>query len=206
MTLRSRSTGRLVLAAAAGAFALVATGPRPSRAPRAQAGIEFEREYIRVLVRPTGIRVDGTYYFENKSPVPRVVPLFYPFPVDSLHPWPTHIAVYSQEGDTLKFFRPRMDGILFRVELPAAGVGSARVVYDQPSFDGSACYILTTTRAWQQPLARADFEIRVPAGIELTSITYDVDEIVETPSERTYFFRREKFMPTENLCLEWVVR
>jgi hypothetical protein len=189
-----------------GAVAVAATGPPALGQPPPAFELRFEREYIRVLIQPAGVRVDGTYYFRNESPTAGAVMLFYPFPVDSLHPRPTRIVVYSENGDTLPFSQPSADGILFRVDLPAGGMSSARVVYDQPSLDRAACYILTTTSAWRRPLERAEFEISVPSGLRLESMTYDADEVAEKPTGRVYRFRREKFMPTRDLCVSWVVR
>lgn len=168
-----------------------------------QAEVRFEREFIRVVVGADGIRVEGTYVFKNDSATPRIAPLFYPFPVDSLHPWPTSISVYSPDGEEVEFSRPGNDGILFRVDLPAAGHGSVRVVYEQPSLDGSACYILTTTSAWHHPLERADFEIVVPNDIEIESLAYEAGDVVVRKHDRVYVIAREQFMPTTDLCLRW---
>jgi len=165
--------------------------------------VRFEREFIRIAVKADGIRVEGTYVFKNDSPTPRVAPLFYPLPVDSLHPWPTFIGVYSADGEEVEFSQPRPDGVLFRVELAAAGHGRVRVVYEQPSFDRSACYILTTTSAWRRPLERADFEIVVPADIEIESLTYEADDLVVRENERVYVITREQFMPAKDMCMRW---
>jgi hypothetical protein len=209
MTPRPRTIGfrwLLLPGVILGAAAAIAVGPPAAGEAPIQPGMRFEREHIRLWVQPAGVRVDGTYHFRNEFSTARVVPLLYPFPVDASHPWPTRIVVSSATGDTLPFSRPCSDAILLRVEMPAGGVGSIRVVYDQPSLDGTACYILTTTRVWERPLDRADFEIHIPSGIELESIAYDVDEMVERPTERVYLFRREGFMPTQDLCVSWVVR
>jgi hypothetical protein len=168
-----------------------------------QPQVRFEREFIRVVVKANGIRVEGTYVFANDSPAPLAAPLFYPLPVDSLHPWPTSIGVYSADGEEVEFSRSRPDGVRFRVELPAGGHGSVRVVYEQPSLDGSACYILTTTSAWHRPLERADFEIVVPAGVEIESMAYEADDVVVRENDRVYILTREQFMPAKDLCMRW---
>jgi hypothetical protein len=172
----------------------------------AQPDIRFEGEHIRVVLKTASVRVEGTYFFRNPHPTRFKVPLFYPFPIDSLHPWPTDIVVHSQEGDTLEYSRPREGGILFRVDIPALGLATVTVVYEQPTLDGSACYILTTTGEWKRPLARADFEVIVPPAIELESMSYEVERVVDTPDGRAHRFGRENFMPKKDLCVRWTVR
>jgi hypothetical protein len=178
--------------------------PAPADAP-APPGIRFVRERIRVGIRPAGIGVEGVYVFRNELPEPVTVPLFYPFPVDSIHPWPTWIVVCSQEGDDLPFSRPRSDGILFRVTLPADGIAAVRVAYEQPSLDHAGCYILTTTSAWERPLEVAEFEVIVPGEINLEAMAYDADELTREQDAEVHRFTRHRFMPTRDLCVRWSV-
>jgi hypothetical protein len=197
----------LLLPAAAVAMLPGDSARRPAPADtHAPPGIRFVRERIRVGIRPAGIGVEGVYVFRNELPEPATVPLFYPFPVDSIHPWPTWIVVCSQEGDDLSFSRPRFDGILFRVTLPADGIAAVRVAYEQPSLDHSGCYILTTTSEWGRPLETAEFEVAVPVGINLETMAYDADELVRERGVQVYRFTRHRFMPTRNLCVRWSVR
>jgi hypothetical protein len=90
--------------------------------------------------------------------------------------------------------------------MPASGGATVKVVYEQPTLDGSGCYILTTTGEWKRPLARADFEVLVPPAIELESMSYDAERVVDTPQGRAHRFGRENFMPKKDLCVRWKVR
>ncbi|MDH3197094.1 MAG: hypothetical protein OEO21_02535 [Candidatus Krumholzibacteria bacterium] len=163
--------------------------------------VTFVRERIRVFVEPSAIAVDGTYYFTTTASEPHPVGLYYPLPVDSLHPFPDSIRVVC-EGDTLVHRRVR-DGAAFTVELAPERLTAVIVGYRQMCRDSSGCYILTSTSAWRLPLERADFEIYVPPGIELLSLTYDAQATVRDDGVTVYRFSREQFRPDRELCMRW---
>ncbi len=163
--------------------------------------VVFEREHIRLAVSAAGVRVEGLYIFVNNSSTAHHQGLFYPFPIDSLHPEVGNIMVMV-EGDTVAFRRVG-DGIGFFVDVPARATSSVTVSYEQAGLDSSACYILTSTTAWNRPLERAAFEIHVPGHLELEWASYDMDLVSDDRGVRIYEFVREEFMPDRDLCLRW---
>lgn len=163
--------------------------------------VTFERERIKVFVEESAIRVEGTYYFSTSSPTNHAQGLYYPFPHDSLHPFPSVILVRS-EGDTLSHRRVQ-DGVAFTVRLRPDGPTVLEVFYEQLCLDGSACYILTSTSMWRRPLERADFEIYIPSDLELRSMTYTADETIQNDDGEIHRFTRTQFQPERDLCLHW---
>jgi hypothetical protein len=168
---------------------------------RAQGPVSFDREVIRVFLSEESIRVEGTYVFTTSAPRGGRQALHYPFPVDSLHPFPDIIAVRSGE-DTLRFSRAG-DGVRFTISLPPNRETTFDVDYEQRCLQPHGCYILTTTAAWERPLKRADFEVHVPDAIRLVSSTYDMEEMRGGEGGRVYTFSRTEFMPDTDLCLSW---
>jgi hypothetical protein len=166
--------------------------------------IAFTREHIKVFVRSDKIRVEGTYTFSNPDSFPRRHGLFYPFPIDSLHPTVDSITVRSGD-DTVPFSRGG-NGISFVIAVPGNGSVSYDVSYEQACLDGSGCYILTSTAAWNTPLEHAGFEIYVPDTLQLDWVSYEIDDISEENAFRVHVFSRVDFMPDEDLCLRWHVR
>ncbi len=164
-------------------------------------GAVFEREAIRIFVGADKVQVEGDYVFRNQSPSPQLQGLLYPFPVDSLHPYPSEIQIYY-EGETVPF-KKMGNGVAFRFEIPAQSKAKITVCYEQACFDNTACYILTSTSAWENPLEAATFEITVPKQIELKWIAYDIEETVEDPEKVIHKFSRKNFMPEKDLCLKW---
>jgi hypothetical protein len=163
--------------------------------------ILFQREKITISIAENRIAVHGEYVLSNMLPASRSVGLFYPFPVDSLHPFPLNVSVVS--GDTTVPFRKAEDGIYFRVKLLPKSSAIVSISYDQQCLVPKACYILKSTAAWHAPLEEADFEIHVPKGIELKSMSYAADEILKNREAVVYSFTRKKFMPSIDLCFEW---
>jgi hypothetical protein len=166
-----------------------------------QPTVEFTRERISIVVEDARIAVDGTYVLRNRTALDRVQNLFYPFPVDSAHPYPDSISVW-QNREPLPFERSG-NGLLFSVRIPAGEAAAFRVVYGQNCLDHTGCYILTTTAAWNRPLERAEFDITFGGGAEMEWATYDLKYVGGGKNGRTYEFTRERFMPDRDLCLRW---
>jgi hypothetical protein len=164
----------------------------------------FEREVIEVTLGVGRIRVAGTYHFRNNSDSPLIQGLYYPVPVDSTHPFPDRIVV-TVGADTLDY-QTSPAAVMFRVLLPAGGPVVVRVCYEQACPSSDACYILTTTAAWNRPLNRADFFIRVPDDLILEWAAYDIDEVTYGEGVSIHQFSRMDFMPDRDLCLRWRVR
>jgi hypothetical protein len=185
-------------ALATAAFLLAAGTTAVSQPPD---DIEFARERISIAVEDTSIMVDGIYVLRNPAPYARHQTLFYPFPVDSTHPYPDSISVWHRKSPVE--FGVREDGVAFSVEIPAQGSVGIRVVYRQACPDRSGCYILTTTAAWERPLKSADFIITLAEGLELEWAAYEVFPVANAGGGRRYEFSREDFMPDRDLCLRW---
>ncbi|UCG52668.1 MAG: hypothetical protein JSW58_03715 [Candidatus Latescibacterota bacterium] len=165
------------------------------------SGVVFEREHIKIFVSEGRVRVEGLYVFANHSATMRHEGLFYPFPIDSLHPEIENVTVHI-EGDTASHQHVE-DGIVFVVRVPGHGSAVIEVIYEQTCLDRSACYILTSTAFWDRPLERAGFEIHVPGDFELEWVAYDVDTVSVDRDTRIHEFVRTDFMPDKDLCFRW---
>jgi hypothetical protein len=183
---------------------LCAAPALPSGSEPSGEGLRFRSEHIQVFVRAKSIRVQGLYTFVNAEPAPRRETLFYPIPVDSLHPPQDYVLV--RIGDGAVRTKPLGNGVVFAVDVPANGSLDVEVIYEQTCLDGSGCYILTTTAEWKEPLEHASFEIHVPDSIEIDWMAYDADSERAGRKGRVYAFSREDFMPEKDLCLRWRVR
>jgi hypothetical protein len=180
----------------AGALLSAETSGDPARPP-----IRFRSERIKLFVQEYTLRVEGTYDFANPDSIPHEQALYYPFPLDDLHPRVTEIVVRS--GDSTIPTRRGEDGVGFAVSIPAGDSVAVSVSYEQLCLDNSGCYILTTTARWKAPLERADFEIHVPNGIGLEWVAYEADTVVARKGSRVYEFSRRDFQPDRDLCLRW---
>ncbi len=193
-----RSAGRLL---AAGACAALLSS---ARSDVVRGGIVFSREHIKIFVRTSGIRVDGSYTFANPDTLPYQQWLFYPFPVDSLHPTVDKIEVRSSGAEVP--FHSKANGVFFYVSLPERGSVVIDVCYEQTCLESSGCYILTTTARWNAPLEHASFEVHVPDTILLDWMAYDAEFVTTSNGTTIYRFARNDFMPKSDLCLRWHAR
>lgn len=164
--------------------------------------LRFESERIRLEVRGDTLRVEGLYRFENPSGLGRV-PLFYPYPADSLHgrAWTESLAWRPAAGEDWRPLSVKGEserGV--RWLLPLAGHPRPEVitVYRQLLEGRHARYIVTTTRAWRRPLARARFELRLPAGTRLTH-----SSVPFVREGEIWVFEAERFLPAEDIVVEW---
>jgi len=176
----------------------------PAYGQQSKSAVTFTKEHVKVLVGPERICVEGTYWFSNHGDSPARQKLFYPFPIDSLHPRPEGIVVWLGE-DTVPF-REVEDGARFMVEVPAQGSASIVVYYEQPCLEGSGCYILKSTVAWDAPLEQASFEIQVPDTLALDWVSYGIDRVRKEGSVEIHEFSKNHFMPDKDLCFRWHVR
>lgn len=163
--------------------------------------VTFERESIIITVGVRKINVEGTYTFRNSSTEMQILSLLYPFPVDSLHPFPTLIRV-TTHGEIVPFDRMGQT-VHFLINIEADSCKEIVVRYEQVCLDSSACYILTTTSAWDKALDVADFEIKIPEDITLEWTSYEIEQMIKTQGEMSCKFSRKHFMPTKNLCIRW---
>jgi hypothetical protein len=167
--------------------------------PASTQPVAFIREHVSVSVSCESIVVDGIYLLRNTASSNRIQPLAYPFPVDSTHLFPDSISVTYRQRPV--DYAVKEDRITFSVEIPAGEQAGFRVTYRQACLDNSACYILTSTSAWGQPLKSADFTIVVAEDLVLDWISYEVEE--NKNEAGTYTFGRDDFSPDRDLCLRW---
>jgi hypothetical protein len=168
-----------------------------------QQPVEFARERIAVNLDGTAIAVDGDYVLRNPAGTDRVQKLYYPFPVDSTHPFPDSISVWRKRAPVT--FEQSGNGIVFSVEVGGGKSAGFRVVYVQRCFDNSGCYILTTTSQWNRPLESAEFEITVTDAVNLEWCSYELTPAGKIEGMRTYEFYQKNFMPEKDLCFRWTV-
>jgi len=167
--------------------------------------LRFARERVVVEVSPGRTRVAGWYWFSNDSDAPLELSLFYPFPVDSVHLYPSEILVERERGsgrEPLGFARQET-GVVWRMAFGPREETAVRVEYVQEILDRHAVYIVTTTRHWARPIDVAEFEFRVPADIGNVNLSFVPDTKEAAGDTAVYRLKRTRFMPTGDLVVTW---
>jgi hypothetical protein len=211
------ATLRVALAAAA-AVALTAPGPAASAAgegagrrdPLAGAfPLSFDSERIRLEVVGDSLEVRGTYILLCRGRGETPIPLFYPFPRDTLLGGFRMVSLEfrTSASDTAGASAGRWESVpgIFAVRwwIPPCQSDTlvAESVYRQALRADYARYIVTTTRAWGRPLKRAAFEIRLPAGAEPIEFSFPFER--GEGKEAVYRYEATDFLPDRDIVVRW---
>jgi hypothetical protein len=171
--------------------------------------IRFEQERIEVDIDPGArlVTVDGRYRYTNRSPAPAVLTLRAPFPVDRDHPPPLAVAVRIGGEDGRPWteipLRLAHDEARFRLWFWPGESKWVHVEYVQPTRVANARYLLTTTRAWGEPIERAEFELRLPRGVELAASSLPLDRGESGARGPSYRFVQAGFWPDGDWVFAW---
>ena len=148
-------------------------------------------------VRPGALEVRGMYHFKSLASEPLAAAIFYPFPLDSLHPYPDSVDIRGFA------FQRQDSGVSFLMQFRPGVEDSFFAYYRQPLKTNSATYIVTTTRKWKRPIDLARFRITVPAGFKDVKLTFKTDSVASSDSAVTYFFTCKKFYPDRDVTVTW---
>ena len=168
--------------------------------------VRFDQEKIEVFVDGGQIHVCGFYHYRNRLPLPVTFSLGLPFPVDSLHAVPSAYSVMeiASDGSPIREIGTGNyhGNVVFRLFFLPKHEKWIRIDYLQDVAVSNGRYILQTTQAWRQPLARGEYVLHLGNGRDLTSSSYALQK---SPNERqpTYFFSREVFFPSEDWQFSW---
>lgn len=169
--------------------------------------LRFDSEIIRLNILGDSLEVDGTYFFACQVPGDQPIALFYPFPKDSLLGGARMVDGRMRIGDgpweTLRFQEiPGRDGVRWWAPACPGDTIVMQGRYRQGLREKYARYIVTTTRAWRQPLRRARFEIRLPPGTEPVEFSFPFQETRDAAGV-VYVWETESFYPDRDVTVRW---
>lgn len=195
------------LAICAGARIVHPAEPSTSN-PIAEAfPLVFDAEWIWLDIEGDSLRVRGTFLLLCREPVEESIPLFFPFPRDSLLGGARMDSLSFRAGaDTTVSGRweELLDGPGVRWWMPPCPGDSivADFVYHQEIRAEYARYIVTSARIWGRPLRYAGFEIRLPPGAEPLDFSYPFER--RGAGEETYYaWETEGFFPDRDIVVRW---
>ncbi len=153
------------------------------------------------------VRVKGLYHYRNTSSLPAVLNLRIPFPVDRDHAPPVAFALYesSAEGNSLAELPvvERGEDAYLRLIFRPGEARWIRLDYTQPTRIARGRYLLTTTRVWGRPIARADFVLRLPGHLDLISSNFPVQPSASSNGGKAFAFSRTNFYPDQDWIFSW---
>jgi len=191
VSLRSQGSGITINH---GCFASDATSQLPA---------VFVEEHITMTVNRERLSVVGRYRIESRNTALTSLPLLYPFPVDASADFPDSIHVYRTCDSLLIAYHEdrQRNAALFTINPSACE--EFVVYYSQRLRGTSATYILTTTRAWKEPIHHAEFTIVVPEKLGPFTFSYTPDTIRRKNGNLMINFMYKDFFPEKDLTVVW---
>jgi hypothetical protein len=190
-------------------LALLAGGAHAQKDPLASAfPLRFDSEWIRLYIVGDSLEVRGTYWLVCRRPGTERIPLFYPFPRDSLMGGARMVSVDAgRVGDAVEwqvaFDRiPGVWGVRWWVPPCTSDTIAVESVYRQKILTNYARYIVTTTKHWDRPLRRARFEIHLPPGAEPIEFSFPFTAR-KGPGEVVYDYEATEFLPDHDITVRW---
>jgi hypothetical protein len=159
--------------------------------------LQFYREDIVFKVSADNVVTDATYNFCNLGEKDVKTPLFYPFP-EKTRELIDSIIITDLKADTILPFREGMSGVFFPVSVKAYGQAAYRVYFRQKLSENKFTYILTSTETWGRALEFANFELQVPAGITVDSLSYPPDSAFIKNDVQYFFWKKKDFLPKKD--------
>ncbi len=157
--------------------------------------IDFYQERITIEIDSASALVQGEYFFANNTDDRKIIKLFYPFPVDSIHYFPDIIMLdYPYERDT--------NGIHFSIRVKPGRENSFKIGYRQKLNKRYFRYITTTTKKWGKPINRAEFVILAKKDLNL-QINYKITDSQLKEDMMCYIILKKQFYPAKDLIIKW---
>jgi hypothetical protein len=176
--------------------------------------LEFHSEIIRLRIAADTLEVEGEYRFLCPAAASHGAALFYPYPIDSLlgEAHTVSLATRPAHGEwqpapfkeVERRDGPGRAGARWRLPSCTSDTLEVHTIYRQALAARYARYIVTSTKAWQQPLVRARFEIYLPENAVPRSFSYAFER-VDSDDGACYVFETEQFLPDRDIVVEWEI-
>lgn len=160
------------------------------------AALSFEAEELQFTLKPDTWEVDGLFYFANYTETSFSGPIFFPVPVDSLSLAPELITLEITEDSAgkCKLLSQSQAGFSFYLEIPELHFCTLHLVYRQELKGNIATYIITSSRAWGQPLEYASYDLRVDPALQLIELPFPLQEY----NDNSYHWENLNFTPEKD--------
>ncbi len=168
-------------------------------------GLQFVKEKLDFEITESEFTVDGMYYFRNTRADTIKQYMLYPFPENPELGEVTSVvgsSVYPEKDpDVIKHFNQK--AAHFRLKVYPDDTAVTHIVYKQEIKENKAEYILASTKAWNRPLEKADFTLKVPINIKIDSLSYNADSLCCYKNYLLYKWYFEDFMPDRNFYVSF---
>lgn len=183
------------------------TQENPRIVPR-KPSVAFFQEEITLSVSDSISRVEGVYHFRNNSDRDFVMPVIFPFYIDSTTQFPDLIEPFWVDSLGQKYQIPyteiRKAGIIrMGIPLVAGKERSWHLNYEQKISAKRAVYIITTTAAWKNPLTQATYTFVTPENFKVVRAWPKPDTTFRKDNHIYRQCVKHDFMPDRDMEIIW---
>lgn len=175
---------------------------KEGRAPASAEVVEFAAERVELTLTRQDLRVDGTYHLRNRGQSSATTRIDFPVLTSRRRPPPGFITVDGKRVPLQGKTKERVSG-QFSVSIPARGLSSFRVAYNQRHQGRRAVYMVTSARRWPAPITRAVFVVKHPASWQRVTLSYPTSQIQRTDEEVARWVVLQPFLPDRELEIRW---
>lgn len=141
------------------------------------------------------VRGEGSFRYSNNAPRQVLLPLIFPFPVDSEHPFPSKLSLHDDTGRSLGFVRAG-SAICFSLAIPPGSTGTLRLSYcQQTGSSRSFGWIIAMNDFCRRPLQKARYSVTVPAGYQMEKSSPEPVTVNKKGGESEYMFSLDGTAP-----------
>ncbi len=165
--------------------------------------VKFLKEDIAIQVFSKHILLTGIFEYKNPFPFSIMQGFSIPLPIDKNYPEPVQIAVDRLYPDVVKpipvYFL--LGKHRFSITFRPGETLKIHVQYYQYTPQKTACYILTTTQSWKDPLIQGRYSLKLNDSVKLLLSNYPL----EMQQPNIYAFEKTNFMPQEDWKFSWSI-
>lgn len=158
----------------------------------AQRKVTFVEEHIDFSLDSDYFSINGIFSFANESDKSEIQQIMFPFASDSA--FIDSIRIVNLNTLTKVEFKKLKRAVVFELVLPANDTLDLNLFYRQKSATTNR-YIITSTKAWGEPLKRAVYSLAADKSLHIDSFTYKPDSTHCINNTRIFLWEMHCFMP-----------
>jgi len=152
-------------------------------------------ETLSFTVSDSEVRGECLFRYSSNSPRQVLLPLIFPFPVDSEHPFPSALSLRDETGRARGFVRAG-SAICFTLAIPPGSTGTLRLSYRQQTGSSrSFGWIIAMNDFCRRPLQKALYSVTVPAGHQMEKSSPEPVTVNKKGAESLYLFSLDGAAP-----------
>lgn len=165
-------------------------------------GYSFWKEDITMRIDREYFYVSGIYFINSEEKDTLI--LSYPFPIDSLYGAVDSLFIFNLTTESQIFpFRQNRQSAAFVLDFSLEKEMVLQISYRQKLLSKRAEYILLTTKSWQGSFEKANYQLIVPLGMQITHFSIAPGDYQSTDRSEVFYWEYYNYFPEKNMIFEF---